>query len=75
VGLLLLLLQISQCRPSKQYRPILEILGAASASARSLTATGGGGSYQLKMVGDVQKKVEGVNPPEGCRKISEIIIS
>jgi len=43
-------------------RPIHEMRGAASASVRDLAPTG---SYQLKLVGGVQKKVGGVNPPKG----------
>ena len=39
---------------------------AALASVRDLTPPTGG--YQLKLVGCVQKKVGGVNPPRGVEK-------
>ena len=39
---------------------------AASASVRDLTPPRGG--YQLKLVGGVQKKVGGVNPPGGVER-------
>jgi len=53
-------------------RPIHEMLGAASASVRDLTLTGG---YQLKLVGVYRKSRGGMltSPLRGCRKIRAVL--
>ena len=61
-GVGLLLLRFSRCLLTV-YKPIHEMLGAASTSVRDLTLTGGGLPTQIGR--GVQKKVRAINPPKG----------